>query len=172
LPRRLTRWTVYPSRSNVWTTLVVFAALSVVAAFLAVDAVAHGVSLRGWLAVAGLALCPWAFWRALGQLRHPLPFAHLDEDGVDCALGRVPWRNVSNVSVAWHWIWAGRGSHPSRRLFLDLRNAVEAPAGATRKYLSGAPFSIPVESDGQLRLPLWGSKETVLEDVGRYYSAV
>jgi hypothetical protein len=49
---------------------------------------------------------------------------------------------------------------------------VEAPAGATRKCLSGAPFSIPVESDDQLRLPLWGSKENVLEDVGRYYSAV
>ena len=99
---------VYPSRSNVWTTLVVFAGLSVVAAFLAVDAVAHGASLRGW----------------------------------------------------------------SRRLFLDLRSAVEAPTGATRKYLSGAPFSIPVESDGQLRLPLWGSKEKVLEEVGRYDSAV
>jgi hypothetical protein len=73
--------------------------------------------------------------------------------------------------VAWHWVWAGRGSHPSRRLYLDLRNPAEAPAANTRRYLSGMPFGVPVESDGKIRVPLWGSKQQVLEDVGRYYSA-
>jgi hypothetical protein len=42
------------------------------------------------------------------------------------------------------------------------------PADATRTHLPGAPFSVPVETDDQLRLPLWGSKERVLADVGRY----
>jgi hypothetical protein len=25
----------------------------------------------------------------VGQLRHPLPLAHLDEDGIDCGVGRL-----------------------------------------------------------------------------------
>jgi hypothetical protein len=65
---------------------------------------------------------------------------------------------------------AGRGSHPSRLLFLELRNPAEAPAPVAGDFLSGYPFGGPIESDGKIRVPLWGSKEEVLADVGRYYS--
>jgi hypothetical protein len=32
------------------------------------------------------------------------------------------------------------------------------------------PFGGPIESDGKIRLPLWGSREKVLGDVDRYYA--
>jgi hypothetical protein len=51
------------------------------------------------------------------------------------------------------------------------RNPAEPLAGTTRGYLSGMPFAVPVETDGKLRPPLRGSREQVLGDVGRYYSA-
>jgi hypothetical protein len=162
---------VYPRNRTVWSAILVYGSLAAIAAVWAVAAVAHGSSVRGWwVAILGLAIFPYALWRTIGQLGHPLPWAHLDEEGLDCALGRVPWRNVASASVAWHWVWAGRGSHPSRRLFLYLRNPAEAPTANTREYLSGVGLGGPVESGGKVRVPLWGSKEQVLADVGRYYS--
>jgi hypothetical protein len=163
---------VYPTGRTVWSTIVLFGTFAAVCVIWAVSAIADGSNIRGWwVAAVGLVIFPWGFWRAIGQQRHPLPFAHLDEEGLDCALGLVPWRNVLNASVEWHWVWAGRGSHPSRRLFLDLRNPDEPPAATTRMYLSGMPFAVPVESDGKLRVPLWGSKDRVVADIGRYYPA-
>jgi len=95
---------VYPSSRTVWWTIFVYDCLGIVFVIWAVSAIAHGSSFRGWLvALAGLVIFPWGTWRAIGQLRHPLPFAHLDEEGLDCGLGLLPWRNVANASVAWRY---------------------------------------------------------------------
>ena len=161
---------VYPSSRTVWFGILLFGALALIAVVSAAVAVANGPTRSDWWLLIALAIFPWATWRSIGQQRHPLPFAHLDEEGIDCALGRVRWSNVASARVAWHWVWAGRGSHPSRRVFLDLRDPAEAPSPTTREYLSGVPFGGPIESDGKIRVPLWGSKETVLADVGRYYA--
>ena len=162
---------VYPRSRTVWTAILFMGALAVIFVVWGIVAVAHGPKRSDWIVLFGLAFFPLGTWRAIGQLRRPLPWAHLDEEGIDCAIGRVPWTNVANARVAWHWVWAGRGSHPSRRLFLDLRDPTQAPAANAREYLSSMPFGGPVDSDGKIRLPLWDPKENVLADIGRYYPA-
>jgi hypothetical protein len=55
--------------------------------------------------------------------------------------------------------------YPRRRTVWAWRGGA-----AIRRGGSGYPFGDPIESGGKIRLPLWGSKEKVLADVGRCYS--
>lgn len=161
---------VYPSRRKIWASILVFAFFLLVSIGAAAAAIAHGPKRSDWFVLVALGLFGWALFSALSELRHPLPLAHFDENGFECALGRVTWANVSAVSVRWHWVWAGRGSHPSRRVFFELRNPAEPPGAEAREYLFRSALGGPVEVDGQIRLPLWDSKERVLADVQRFHA--
>jgi len=158
---------VYPSRRKIWTSILGFAAFVLIGLIAAGSVIANGVDRRNWLVFAAVGFFAWMLVLAIRELRRPVPLAHLDEEGFECALGRVPWANVSAASVRWHW----RARVPSQRLFLELRTPAETPGPETREYLSQSPFGGPVAADGQIDLPLWDSKQRVLADVRRFYAA-
>ena len=160
---------VYPSRRKIWTSILGLAAFFLGFAVWAATAIDHGPKRSDWIILVGLGFSGWAFIAAVRELRRPVPMAHLDEEGFECALGRVAWANVSGISVRWHWVWAGRGSFPSRRVFFDLKNAGEAPGPVTQEYLLRSVFGGPVETDGQITMPLWDSSARVLADVQRFH---
>src|SRR5258706_12757608 len=115
---------VYPSRRKIWASILGFAVFFLAFAGWVVSTIVHGLHgpiRRVLLGPVGLVFCGWALIAAVRELRHPIPLAHLDEAGFECALGRVQWQSVAVVSVRWHWVWAGAGSYPSRRVFFDLR---------------------------------------------------
>ena len=158
---------VYPSRRKIWASILVCGAFLLGSVGWAAAVIAHGPRRSDWEVLLALAIFGWAFFGSVRELRRPLPLAHLDEEGFECALGRVPWENVSAVAIRWQW----RGRFPSRAVFFDLRNRAEEPGPETREYLYRSPFGSPVEADGQILLPLWDSKRRMLADVRRFYSA-
>jgi hypothetical protein len=156
---------VYPSRRKIWASILVSAALLLIGLIAAGAVIARGPRPGAWFVPVALVLFGWACFSSVGELRRPIPIAHFDEAGFECALGRVPWDNVSAASIRWHW----RGRYPSRRLFFDLRNPAEELGPETREYLYRSPFGGPVAADGQIDLPLWDSTQRVLADVRRFH---
>jgi hypothetical protein len=94
--------TVYPGRGRVLAHVIAFGILTVVFVLTAVaDTSWHGdtspfdlsLALLLWacalFAVVGYG---WYVLQSLGQLRSPRPSLRLDEDGLECARGRISWR--------------------------------------------------------------------------------
>jgi hypothetical protein len=103
--------------------------------------------------------------RGVFRLRRPL--ARFDSAGVECAAGRVFWRDIESLVLVesqpdWHdiTVW---------RLSFQLRAGTQ-PLPPSSDYYRGRGNGQVRVSDAALSLPLWSSARSALATVSLFYN--
>jgi len=103
------------------------------------------------------------------QLAHPLPLLQLDAYGLECALGGLWWTDVARIGVAQDAYPVEGGNGVREWISISLRAGAEFHR-TPRDYYRGSMERARLDADGRLELPLWTSKERVLDALGRFYA--
>jgi hypothetical protein len=96
------------------------------------------------------------------------PLARFDSDGVECAAGRISWKDVERVALV--EVPASSFSHQDTvwRLSVQLRAGAQ-PLPPIGNYDRGPRDGRAQFSEHALSLPLWASARSVLDTVRRFY---
>jgi len=110
----------------------------------------------------------WMFDEAR-NLRARLPLMRFDHQGFECLAGRVFWRDVEAVTVAYRREHDSGTTHLEPWFRLGMKPGTEiAPSGD--RYAKGFSGRQPELGDEALEVPLWAKKQVALDTLRRFYS--
>jgi hypothetical protein len=159
--------TIFPSRRSLWIGALVYPLFALVCGAVTVNEATSGsLSWGDTYLAAGLACFGYATLAIVRQFRRPLPAVTLDEDGIECDLGRERWENVERVDVRWRWL----GRTIVRRLVLWIRGAAPELPATGHRFAGPFVYGRPSVYGDRIELPLWASKQRVLDDVREFYA--